>query len=109
MLIAEPVHYKAEQEIFKSYFPELLERINQFKSQYSNEKFSHILFQFEAHFMLHVCARIFNKKYYRTATVFTLHDCLITTFDHEEELTAIMKEYLPKINGYAPNLESKTF
>lgn len=107
MLFAKPDQYLKEQEIFKTKFPELLERINKFKDEAGHEKFSHILFQIESCFVVDVVARKFNKKYWRSAPIFTLHDCLITTSDYIEELQQVFNDGFMKYLGCVPKTEIK--
>lgn len=107
MLFAEPNQYEEIQEIFKLKLPQFLELLNRFKEEHGHKIFSHILFQIEAYYVINVVAREFNKKHYRKAPVFTLHDCLITTFDHKDELEHILRENLSNMLKYAPKTESK--
>lgn len=109
MLFAKSNEYKKIQKIFKVQLPELMEVINKFKDEVGYKKFSHLLFQIEAFFVLNVAARNFNKQYWRKAPVFTLHDCLITTSDYKDELEYCFTENLEEILGSAPNMESKNW
>jgi len=109
MLFAEEDSYLKEQEIFKNQFPELLSKIVVFKKQNGYKKLSHILLQFESECMLNIAARAFNKKYYRNAPIFTLHDCLITTICHKNELEYVMETEYQRILGCAPKIEAETW
>lgn len=95
------------QEIFKTKFPEMLERINKFKDEAGHEKFSHILFQIEACFVVDVVARKFNRKYWKNAPIFTLHDCLITTFDYVGKLEQVFNDSFMDYLGCIPKTEVK--
>jgi hypothetical protein len=105
MLFAKPTQYLKEQEVFKIKFPELLDSINKFKDEVGHEKLSYLLFQIEACFVLDVVARTFNKKNYRNAPVFTLHDCLITTSDYVDDLQQVFNECFSQYLGCFPKTE----
>lgn len=107
MLFAKSTQYLKEQEIFKTKFPELLERINNFKDETGHEKFSHILFQIEACFVVDVVARRFNRKYRRNAPIFTLHDCLITTSDYVDRLQEVFNDNFVEYLGCIPKTDVK--
>lgn len=107
MLFAQSMHYEEEQEIFKTKFPELLDRMNKFKDQAGHEKFSYLLFQTEACFVLDVVARNFNKTYWRNAPIFTLHDCLITTSDYVDKLQRTFNECFIEYLGCVPKTDVK--
>jgi hypothetical protein len=107
MFFAQSKHYEQEQEIFKTKFPELLERINKFKDEAGHKKFSHILFQIEACFVVDVVARRFNRKYRRNAPIFTLHDCLITTSDYMDKLQQVFNDSFIEYLGCVPKTEVK--
>ncbi|WP_336687361.1 hypothetical protein [Chryseobacterium bernardetii] len=107
MLFAQSKHYEQEQEIFKTKFPELLERINKFKDVAGHEKLSHILFQIEACFVVDIVARKFNRKYWKTTPIFTLHDCLITTSDYIGKLEQVFNDSFIEYLGCVPKTEVK--
>lgn len=107
MLFAGTNHYTIEQDIFSLKYPTILKNINKFKSDKDYEKFSHALFQIEAHYMLNEVARNFNRVYYKKAPLFTLHDCLITTIDFEEQLRSVMKETFTQLLGVPPKMEAE--
>lgn len=107
MLFAKSTQFLEEQEIFKTKFPELLDRINKFKDDAGHEKFSHILFQIEACFVVDVVARRFNRKYRRNAPIFTLHDCLITTSDYIDNLQQVFNDIFMEYLGCIPKIEVK--
>lgn len=107
MLFADTNQYKNIQDIFKLKFPQFLELLNRFKDEHGYKLFSHILFQIEAYYVINVVSRQFNQKHYKKAPVFTLHDCLITTFDYKDELEHTLKENLLNMLKYAPKTQSK--
>jgi len=107
MIFAKSTSYKIEQKIFKDKFPEVLNAINQFKNNFGYKQLSHTLLQLESLFILDKAARSFNKKHWRKAPVFTLHDCLITTTEHKEDLENCMKETFKHLLGISPNMKSK--
>lgn len=107
MLFADSNQYKNIQDIFKLKFPQFLELLNRFKDEHGYKLFSHILFQIEAYYVINVVARQFNQKHSKKAPVFTLHDCLITTFDYKDELEYTLKENLSNMLEYTPKTESK--
>lgn len=107
MIFAKPEHYLVEQEIFTVHFPVLVKRLNEFKNKFGHEKLAHALSQFEAFCVLDIAAKNFHNNYYRKAPIFTLHDCLITTSDHKNELESMMTESLQRFLGSAPAVESK--
>ncbi|WP_417556908.1 hypothetical protein [Mesoflavibacter zeaxanthinifaciens] len=88
MIFADPrsKNYTKFRKIFKNKFPELLAVLNRFKIENGKKQLSHLLFQIESYYVLDVVARDFNKKYSKTAPIFSLHDCLITTEDFASEL-----------------------
>jgi hypothetical protein len=43
------------------------------------------------------------------STVFTLHDCIVTTEENLEFLESFMKETFTVTIGFAPNFKSKKF
>jgi hypothetical protein len=106
MLFAETYQFKTEQQIFETKYPNVLNVINKFKDEFGYEKLSHILLQLEAHFMINEAGRSFNNKHWRNAPLFTLHDCLITTADHVDELESIVKETFTKLIGVCPNTKT---
>lgn len=105
MLFAKEKQYVKVQNIFKKYFPTLLVSFNLFKKNYGYKEMSHLLLYFESHFVLDVVARKFNKENYRKAPIFSLHDCLITTFDYEKVLEGVMSSILEEKLSYAPKLK----
>lgn len=107
MLFAQSDQYLKEQKIFKTKFSELLERINKFKEEVGYEKFSHILFQIEAYFVVDVVARRFNKQHRRNAPIFTLHDCLITTSNFMGKLQQVFNDSFMDYLGCVPKTEVK--
>ena len=107
MLFAQSKDYLKEQKIFKTKFPELLERINKFTDEAGHKKLSHILFQIEACFVVDVVARKFNKQYRRNTPIFTLHDCLITTSDYIDKLQQVFDDSFMEYLGCVPKTEIK--
>lgn len=107
MLFADTDEYLETQEIFKIKFPELLEKLNQFKIEFGYKKVSHLLFQFEAFFVLNIVARNFNNKYWRKSPIFTLHDSLIVASNHSDDLIYHFEKDIEKILGSAPKVDVK--
>jgi hypothetical protein len=106
MLFAGLSSYKIEQMVFKRIFPTIHEGIRHFKKENGYKKFAHLLMQIESHYMLNVVARAFNRKYFREAPIFSLHDCLITTEDYQEQLEALMRNEFLERFGIAPKFKS---
>lgn len=109
MLFADVDQYIEIQKIFKEKFPTFLDLLNKYKTTDGHEKLSHLLFKVESFFVINVCAREFNKKYWRKAPIFTLHDCLITTEDYKDELINTMKKCFEDNLGNEPKLVSKVW
>ena len=107
MFFADVEDYLETQEIFKIKFPELLTKLNEFKIEFGYKKVSHLLFQFEAFFVLNIVARNFNKKYWRKSPIFTLHDCLIVDSNYSDELQYHFRKNIEEIVGSAPKVEIK--
>lgn len=107
MIFAKSKDYKIEQEIFNSKFPQILNAINQFKNIHGHETLSHSLLQLEALFIIDKAGRSFNKKHWRNAPLFTLHDCLITTINYKKELRIYMEDTFKNSFGISPNMKVK--
>jgi hypothetical protein len=107
MLFAKPSQFVAEQKIFSKYFPSLLGKIQNYKTIYPYNQFSHMLFQIEANVVLGKVAKKFNSIYWRKAPIFSLHDCLITTCDYGTILFELMTNEFTEIFGMPPQLELK--
>jgi hypothetical protein len=113
MLFARTYSYKFEQLAFGSIFPQVLKFINAFKdveqnsednSKERHKKIAYCTFQFEAKTMIDKIAREFDKIHNDKVPVFTLHDCLITTVSHVEELKYFMEKKFIELFEVAPNL-----
>lgn len=112
MLFAKTSIYKFEQLAFGSIFPQVLYFINEFKNIDNNngdpkerhKKIAYCTFQFEAKIMIDKIAREYDKIHNDKVPVFTLHDCLITTVSHVEELKDFMENKFIDLFGVAPNL-----
>jgi hypothetical protein len=112
MLFAKTSIYKFEQLAFGSIFPQVLNFINEFKNIDNNngdtkerhKKIAYCTFQFEAKTMIDKIAREYDKIHKGKVPVFTLHDCLITTVSHVEELKDFMEKKFINLFGVAPNL-----
>lgn len=102
MLFAKPSQFMEVQEIFKIKFPDVMERLNDFKNKVGYEIFSYLLFQIEAIFVLDIVARKFNNEYCKKAPIFTLHDCIITADKYENELQVHFEKDIAQILGSAP-------
>lgn len=118
MLFAPTSLYKFEQIVFQKLFPKILKFVNEFKNvlQYkdceevkwtkkdSHKKLSYLCFQFEAKTMIENIARDFYKLHKGKVPVFTLHDCILTTTSHAEEIKEFMQNKFKTLLGIAPNL-----
>lgn len=112
MLFAKTSIYKFEQLAFGSIFPQVLKFINEFKniehhsgdSKERHKKIAYCTFQFEAKTMIDKIAREYDKIHNDKVPVFTLHDCLITTVSHVEELKDFMEKKFIDLFEVAPNL-----
>ena len=95
------------QEILKQSFLKCLKGLISLKMK-PDMKSSHIsFFQIEACFVVDVVARNFNRKYWKNAPIFTLHDCLITTFDYLDKLEQVFKDSFVEYLGRIPKTEVK--
>lgn len=102
MLFARNAHYKDEQKIFASYFPTILMLVTRIK-KWRYKRMSHFLFQMEAHYMIDIVAREYNKdKEGKNNLLLTLHDCLITTEDNVENLEKFLLKKLEETIGVSP-------
>jgi hypothetical protein len=118
MLFANTTIYKYEQLVFKELYPTVLKFLNEFKDikQYkdcedvkwtkrnSHKKLSHFCFQFEAKVMIDNIARDFDRLHRGNVPIFTLHDCILTTCSHAEELKIFMQNKFIELFGISPNL-----
>lgn len=112
MLFAKTSIYKFEQLAFGSLFPQVLNFINEFKnieqnsgdSKERHKKIAYCTFQFEAKTMIDKIAREYDKIHKGKVPIFTLHDCLITTVSHVEELKDFMEKKFIDLFEVAPNL-----
>lgn len=118
MLFAPANKYSFEQIVFKELYPSIHKFINEYKNanQYKDsetmiyskkerhKKLSHLCFQFEAKVMIDNIAREFDKLHKGKVPIFTIHDCLLTTVNHAEELKLFMEDKFVDLFGVAPNL-----
>ncbi|WP_294962630.1 hypothetical protein [uncultured Flavobacterium sp.] len=118
MLFAKTSLYKFEQLAFKQLFPTVLNFVNEFKDfqryrhteeiiwtkKGRHKKMSYFCFQFEAKVMIGEIARQFDKLHKGKVPIFTLHDCLLTTVGHIEDLEEFMVKKFVELLGIAPNL-----
>lgn len=118
MLFAPANKYSFEQIVFKELYPSIHKFINEYKNanQYKDsetmiynkkerhKKLSHLCFQFEAKVMIDNIAREFDVIYKGKVTVYTIHDCLLTTSSNAEELKTFMQNKFIELFGIAPNL-----
>lgn len=123
MLFAPTHTYKFEQLIFKEMFPTIYKFINEYKDviQYkdseemkiskkdSHKKLAYLCFQMEAKIMIDNIAFEFDKKNKGKVPIYTLHDCLLTTSSHAEELKEFMNNKFLELFGIAPNLTLEYF
>ncbi len=77
--------YKTEREIFSKYYPTINDFLRRLKWT-NHKRLSHFLFQMEAHYMLGITARKYNREKRGKELLLTLHDCLITTENNIEQL-----------------------
>lgn len=114
MLFAKSSSYQFEQLVFKELYPTIHRFINEFKDAQCEEsnwnlgnrhkKLSYLCFQFEAKVMIDNIAREYDKLHKGKVPVFTLHDCILTTSSHVQELKEFMEGQFIKLLGEAPNL-----
>lgn len=107
MLFADTDEYLDLQVIFSNKFPELLKKINEFKNNFGYKKFSHVIFKFEAFFVLNIVARNFNNKHWRESPIFTLHDSIIVASNYSDDLICHFEKDIEKIVGSAPKVDVK--
>lgn len=118
MLFAPANKYSFEQIVFNELYPSIHKFINEYKNVYQykdsetmiyskkerHKKLSHLCFQFEAKVMIDNIAREFDKLHKGKVPIFTIHDCLLTTVNHAEELKLFMEDKFVDLFGVAPNL-----
>ena len=73
-------------------------------SKERHKKIAYCTFQFEAKTMIDKIAREYDKIHKGKVPIFTLHDCLITTVSHVEELKDFMEKKFIDLFEVAPNL-----
>jgi hypothetical protein len=103
MMNAKPKNYRVEQRMFHKHFPEILKWINEFKKE-NHKLFSYMMLQTESYFMLDLVARKINKKYSGKKTLFTLHDCILTTEDNLDLVYNLMQEILETELSFTPKM-----
>ena len=115
MIFAKTNSYSFEQIAFHSMFPKILKFINELKDfeedaktnlkdSDKHKKMAYFCFQFEAKIMIDKIARAFDKYHNGKVPIFTLHDCLITSISHLEELKDFMEMKFVELLDVAPNL-----
>jgi len=111
MFFAKTSEFKSIQSIFMKKFPSIHQWINKTKVCGSGKdrykQLSNALFQFEAYYMLQKIAKSFNKRHRGQIPLFTIHDCLVTTVNHLDELHRFMKSEFEDAFGVSPQLKKE--
>lgn len=99
---------KAKQKTELSYLVKQFPQINEFIVSCLNrvgvKRFSYLLQRAESFLVLDTVCVEFNNKY-KSAPFFTIHDAVLTTEEHYEELYRIMFEQLKLMTGINPGLK----
>jgi hypothetical protein len=101
---------------FKNKFPQVVEVFKMIKKQYRglNEEKQHsrlacLLQSIESEIILHrCCKRIWNEKP-EQVPIFTIHDSIATTVEHQNYVERIMAEELTDCIGIAPSLSVESW
>ncbi len=92
MIFSEITHFDKEQEIFRKRFPTILDILNNYKKKNKYNLLSHLLQQFESHFVLDCVAREFNKNFHRKGVpIFTIHDAIAVPEEYKDHFKEIAK------------------
>ncbi|WP_417354430.1 hypothetical protein [Flavobacterium sp.] len=112
MMNAKPNIYRVEEAVFFKHYPSISNFIKAFKrKKYTHDrhvKFSHLLFQTEAYFMIRTMAKKALRKFKRMP-LFTLHDCYITTKENIDALGSYMRDFFSSELGIVPNMKIKVW
>ncbi len=108
MLFSQNTTYKVMEMIFEGKFPQIMKLIRELKKG-NHKAFANYLFQHESHLVLNILAKEFNKKNRGKVFIATIHDCLITTEDHSDDLLNFCQNRLKELFEYPPNLKRKVW
>lgn len=95
----------APKRVFKECYPEVYALCNAIKKKDST-LLPRLLQQIESHIMLNVVAKRMQKEFPKVP-IFTVHDSIMTTAEHQELVARVMREELTKCVGYAPTLSTE--
>ncbi len=99
---------KAKEKTELSYLVKQFPKINEFivscLDRVGEKRFSYLLQRAESFLVLDTVCVEFNNKY-KSAPFFTIHDAVLTTEEHYEELYRIMFEQLKLMTGINPGLK----
>lgn len=101
---------KAFKEIYPSLFKVIWDTKKSAKAKDSADhchykKFSHTCFQLESKYILDIIAREFSKLHGYRIPIYSLHDCLITTDEHVQNLGHFMEAKFEEMLGLAPMIK----
>lgn len=95
---------KTELSYLVKQFPQINEFIVSCLDRVGEKRFSYLLQRAESFLVLDTVCVEFNNKY-KSAPFFTIHDAVLTTEEHYEELYRIMFEQLKLMTGINPGLK----
>ncbi|MDP2541553.1 hypothetical protein CSC81_10175 [Tenacibaculum discolor] len=106
MLFSRNSTYQVMEMVFSNLFPNLMKLIRRIKV--GNYKlFSHFLFQYEAYLIFDLLVKEFNTLNRGKVFVATIHDCIVTTIDKEDELKNFVSNRLEEIFEHPPKIKVK--
>jgi hypothetical protein len=95
---------KAELSYLVNQFPQINDFICSCLDRIGEKRFAYLLQRAESFLVLdNVCVEFHNK--YNSAPFFTIHDAVLTTEEHYEELYQIMNEQLRLMTGINPGIK----
>jgi hypothetical protein len=95
---------KSELKYLVKQFPQINDFISSCLDKIGEKRFSYLLQRAESFLVLDTVCVEFNNKY-KSAPFFTIHDAVLTTEEHYEELHRIMFEQLKLMTGINPGLK----
>jgi hypothetical protein len=95
---------KSELKYLVKQFPQINDFISSCLDKIGEKRFSYLLQRAESFLVLDTVCVEFNNKY-KSAPFFTIHDAVLTTEEHYEELYRIMFEQLKLMTGINPGLK----
>lgn len=105
MIFADTDNFRTMQEIFRKEYPAIHQLLMDFKTKYSYEILSYVLFQVESYVMLEEIAKGFNKAMRGREAFFTFHDCIVVQEKNLDKLHAFMITKMSEIFKIPPKME----